>query len=163
MFQLAGFTGIPVSRLGAGEGNDTCQLFCSGLSQRPASPAHSLRLVNKSPPHILQAFFSNYCFYVVSPQDCLLCCLFKGWGVSQFLITFKLSQSQTYGFLKIQVLNPTDCWALLVYKANYYSDSSSLCGYPMPGVPSLGIFSFLLSVPLASLLSMDSLLGQFGY
>lgn len=44
----------------------------------------------------------------------------------------------------------------LVFKGKCYGDLSSLCGFLVPGVPSVRVCFFPFSVPVASLPSVDS-------
>lgn len=68
-------SGVWLSRLGKVERNGICQYFCSwrSLLKISAPAAYILRLVNIS--SCIPRHFSNRCFYGMSWQDFLLCCV----------------------------------------------------------------------------------------
>ena len=88
---------------------------------------------------------------------CRTACRVVSWRMgTQLPVALWFSQSQAQWFLKFQMLNPIDCknsWNLviLVFKAKCYGNSSSHCGPPVPGVPSM-VHSSPLSISLVSLL-----------
>lgn len=92
--QVSGYHGWRV-----GYRNGACQLFCSWINLfriLTPTPLNVLSLVNKSLFHISRCFQPpTSCFYVLSCQNYLLCCFFKG---SDSFSSFQLSRAEPGDF-----------------------------------------------------------------
>lgn len=126
------------------------------LRKSPKDPCHSSmcsEFRNKTVSCILQAVL-KLLFVCCISLGCFLYCLFKGRdSVSYFPLA-----PQGLGvcwFLKFQVLTPADVKSLqnyvtLVVKDKYYGYSSSLCGFLVPGEPTVKVCVFPHYDPTAS-------------